>query len=69
MLINILKHPGEEFLVGILLPPSLLGRAPSRGCHGLFRRTADRVSLCLSLLSCSGFPFMVFPFCMTCPSP
>lgn len=47
--------------VGILLPPSLLGRAPSKGSHGLFRRTADRVSLCLSLLSCSGFLFMVFP--------
>ncbi|XP_057164870.1 serine-rich coiled-coil domain-containing protein 2 isoform X4 [Ursus arctos] len=42
MLINIPKHLGEEFLVGILLPPSLLGRAPSRGSHGLFRRTADR---------------------------
>ncbi|EPY88972.1 hypothetical protein CB1_000142012 [Camelus ferus] len=42
MLINIPKHPGEEFLVGILLPPSLLGRAPSKGPHGLFRRTADR---------------------------
>lgn len=42
MPINIPKHLGEEFLVGILLPPSLLGRAPSRGSHGLFRRTADR---------------------------
>lgn len=42
--------------VGILLPPSLLGRAPSRGSHGLSRRTADRVSLCLSLLSWLPLP-------------
>lgn len=42
MLINIPRHPGEEFLVGILLPPSLFGRAPSKGSHGLSRRTADR---------------------------
>ncbi|XP_057386554.1 serine-rich coiled-coil domain-containing protein 2 isoform X3 [Balaenoptera acutorostrata] len=42
MLINIPKHPGEEFLVGILPPPSLLGRAPSKASHGLFHRTADR---------------------------
>ncbi|XP_045426667.1 serine-rich coiled-coil domain-containing protein 2 isoform X6 [Pipistrellus kuhlii] len=42
MSINIPKPPGEEFLVGILLPPSLLGRAPSRGPHGLCHRTADR---------------------------
>uniref|UniRef100_A0A5F9CJS2 Coiled-coil serine rich protein 2 n=1 Tax=Oryctolagus cuniculus TaxID=9986 RepID=A0A5F9CJS2_RABIT len=41
-LINTPRLPGEEFLVGILLPPSLLGRAPSRGPHGLFRCTADR---------------------------
>lgn len=52
--------------VGILLPPSLLGRAPSRGSHGLFRRTADRVSLCLSLLS--WLPLPGISFCMTCPS-
>lgn len=47
--------------VGILLPPSLLGRAPSRGSHGLSRRTADRVSLCLSLLSCSASLSWYFP--------
>lgn len=55
--------------VGIVHPPSLLGRAPSRGSHGLYHRTADRVSLCLSLPSCSGFPSMVFPCCMAPPSP
>lgn len=54
--------------VGILLPPSLLGRAPSRGPHGLCHRTADRVSLCLSLLPAPP-PSWHFPSACSVPVP
>lgn len=50
--------------VGILLPPSLPGRAHSRASLGLFHRTADRVSLYFSLISLTVFQ-QKLPFART----